>query len=105
MKMRNKKTGDTDFLRYDPAMAAIQAGTHEFVSDDPNETEGVTEASGAPPPDRGKEIREAISGLSATDYTQGGKPKTEAIDAEMPEGSEPVSADERDAIWVSMQSE
>lgn len=34
MQVRNKSTGDIETLRYGPAMAAVEAGTHEFVNVD-----------------------------------------------------------------------
>lgn len=44
-------------------------------------------------------IKEAIAGLDKDkDYTKGGKPEVDAINALMPEGAEPVTADERDAV-------
>lgn len=54
--------------------------------------------------DRQGQIVEAIGSLSDADYTTDGKPKISAIDQTMPEGSEPVTAEERDAAWASMQN-
>lgn len=34
MKVKNKKTGEIEFLRHGPATDAVTAGTHEFVSDE-----------------------------------------------------------------------
>lgn len=34
MKVRNKETGEIEFLRHGPATDAVTAGTHAFVSDD-----------------------------------------------------------------------
>jgi hypothetical protein len=33
MKVRNIETGVVEGLRYEPAMAAVAAGTHEIVND------------------------------------------------------------------------
>jgi len=41
--------------------------------------------------------------LDDDDYTQAGKPDVDAINDAMPDGSERVTAAERDAIWAAMQ--
>lgn len=54
--------------------------------------------------ERGDLIRDAIDGLDKdADFTKGGKPDVDKINAAMPEGSETVTAVERDAIWASME--
>lgn len=45
MKLKNLATGEIEFMRYDPAVAAVEAGTHEHVNDEP---ETVDEASPEP---------------------------------------------------------
>lgn len=35
MKVRNIETGEVETLRHGPATEAVNAGTHEFVNDDP----------------------------------------------------------------------
>lgn len=44
----------------------------------------------------------AIDGLDDDGFTDGGKPKVDAINEAMPEGAEPVTGDERDAVWDAM---
>lgn len=54
--------------------------------------------------DRETDIRNAISGLDPQkDFTKGGKPEVDAINALMPDGSEPVTAAERDAVMEGNQ--
>ena len=58
-------------------------------------------------PDGGRDgaIRTAINGLGEDGYTEGGKPEVQAINAALPEGTDPVTAKERDAVWAAMQEE
>ena len=55
--------------------------------------------------ERAAAIREAIEALGDEDFTASGKPKSDAIDMLMPEGSARVSAKDRDAVWAAMESE
>ncbi|WP_421998202.1 hypothetical protein [Roseovarius confluentis] len=65
---------------------------------DPGESEPLDE-------ERKAAIREAIEALEDGDFTSNGKPKTDAIDVLMPEGSARVTAKERDAVWTAMQDQ
>lgn len=56
-------------------------------------------------PDRQAAISAAIGDLSSEDFTKGGKPEVDAINAAMPEGAEAVTAAERDAVWTAMQAQ
>ena len=56
-------------------------------------------------PGRSALILEAIRSLGPDGFTADGKPKTDAIDAEMPEGSDRVTAAERDGVWAALQEE
>ena len=49
-------------------------------------------------------IREAIQSLGPEGFTADGKPKTDAIDAEMPDGNDRVTAAERDGVWAALQN-
>lgn len=73
------------------------AGRYEMISQT-DDKEPVTANSGLSE-DRKAEIFEAIGGLDREkDYTKGGKPDVDAINALMPEGSETVTAAERDEV-------
>ena len=50
--------------------------------------------------DRAAEISAIIASLGPDDMTAGGKPKLDAINTLMPEGAEPVTAAERDAVMA-----
>lgn len=47
-------------------------------------------------------VAAAIDGLDDDGFTDGGKPKVDAINAALPEGAEAVSSAERDAVWDAM---
>lgn len=69
------------------------------------ESGGVATASSANEPDRAAQIAELIGGLDpAQDFTEGGKPDVRKINALASEGFPPVTADERDAVWATMQA-
>lgn len=73
------------------------AGRYEMVSQT-DDKEPVA-ASGGMGDDRKSAILEAIGGLDREkDYTKGGKPDVDAINALMPKGSETVTAAERDEV-------
>ncbi|MFG6566682.1 hypothetical protein [Sulfitobacter sp. 1A13679] len=73
------------------------AGRYEMVSQT-DDKEPVT-ANGDMSDDRKAVILEAIGGLDPEkDYTKGGKPDVDAINALMPEGAETVTAAERDEV-------
>lgn len=56
-------------------------------------------------PDRAAIIAGTIRGLDKdADFTKGGKPEVDAINAAMVKGAEPVTAAERDAVWESMSA-
>lgn len=63
--------------------------------------EPVTEESVGDP--RTAAIEDAILGLDEADYTQSGKPEVDAINRDLPDEIEPVTAVERDAVWAGMQ--
>lgn len=70
----------------------------QYASDD-----AIAASMEAKGPGRSGLIREAIQSLGPDGFTADGKPKTDAIEAEMPEGSDRVTAAERDAIWAAVQ--
>jgi hypothetical protein len=54
-------------------------------------------------PDRAAIVAGIIRGLDKNaDFTKGGKPEVDAINAAMVKGAEPVTAAERDAVWEGM---
>lgn len=55
-------------------------------------------------PDRAAIVAGIIRGLPETEYTKGGKPEVDAINAAMVKGAEPVTAAERDAVWDGMSA-
>ena len=67
--------------------------------------ESIAAAMEATGPDRDVLIQEAIQALGPDGFTADGKPKTDAIDAQMPESSDRVTATERDAVWTALQEE
>ena len=74
------------------------AGRYEMVSQT-DDKEPVSANAGGMSEDRKTAILEAIGGLDPErDYTKGGKPDVDAINALMPEGSETVTAAERDEV-------
>lgn len=69
---------------------------------------GYFEISGGDEPDRKAVIRSAINALSDDDddhWTNDGRPDVHALNDHMPEGSERVTAAERDDAWSAMQAE
>lgn len=73
------------------------AGRYEMVAQT-DDKEPVT-ADADMSEDRKTAILEAIGGLDREkDYTKGGKPDVDAINALMPEGSETITAAERDEL-------
>lgn len=67
-------------------------GNYEIVSEI-----SVEEARAAET--RAATVRLAADGLGEDDLTADGRPKVGALNAALPEGSEPVTVDERDGIW------
>lgn len=55
--------------------------------------------------DRKEVIRKTIMGLEDADYTTAGEPKVNAINANLPEGEDHVTAEERDEVWGDMRGE
>lgn len=45
MQVKNRETGEIEFMRHGPATDAVTAGTHEFVNDDPEGEAGAPEAA------------------------------------------------------------
>lgn len=58
----------------------------------------------AEPTDRAAIIAGIIRGLGDSDFTKGGKPEVDAINAAMVKGADPVTAPERDAVWAGMDA-
>ena len=59
MKLKNLATGEIEFMRYDPAIAAVDAGTHEHVND---ESENDGEATPRPGVAKVEPVRAAPDG-------------------------------------------
>ncbi|KQI68698.1 hypothetical protein AN189_07275 [Loktanella sp. 3ANDIMAR09] len=80
------------------AVFAGDGGTQES-----DEGDGGTQESDD---DRLGVIVEVISNLDPDeDFTQGGLPDVKAVNAAMPDGSEPVSAAERDVAWSMISAQ
>lgn len=45
MQVKNIVTGATENMRYDPARAAVEAGTHEFVNEQPGSVDDIAKAA------------------------------------------------------------
>lgn len=48
-------------------------------------------------------VAAVIAGLQSDQFTGGGLPEVNAINAGLPEGTDPVTAGERNAIWKALQ--
>lgn len=49
------------------------------------------------------QIQEAILKVGDDGYTKSGKPDVDAVNAQLTDGADPVTAAERDAAWSDMQ--
>ena len=76
-----------------PVRAWIEDGS--LVADD----ELPTKPTGPDLNDRQAIVAGIMRGLDEDDFTDGGKPRVEAINAVLPERAEPVAAQERDMVW------
>ena len=65
----------------------------------------VEELSTRTNPDREDIIKQVMRELDDDDFTEGGKPKVEAVNDELPEGVDPIDSKERDRIWASVEEE
>lgn len=69
----------------------------------------VTKAPVAPvaadEPSRAEKIAAIIEMLADDEFGKDGKPKVDAINAALEEGDDPATAEERDAVWASMEEE
>lgn len=118
MKITNTTRGDIglDFETIIPAGETVEVRNVERFKDNPVIIAWVEsgalvseqdETSGEPgDTERDAAIRTAIEGLDhEKDFTKGGKPEVDAINALMPAECEPVTATERDAIWSTISAQ
>lgn len=90
--------GETAGFADDVAQGLIDGGT----AVDPAVADAAAEAAAEAAP-RVALVEDAILKVEDDGYTKSGKPDVDAVNAQLPEGADPVTATERDAVWSQMQ--
>lgn len=67
--------------------------------------EGAMQGAAAELTGRQALVADIIRGLGKTGFTKSGKPEVDAINAELTDDAEPVTASERDAVWAMIEGE
>lgn len=93
----------TDFMQ---KQADLFSRTGQTFANETQKFGGETAdlASKAGEEETGKVIARVISDLDDGDFTKAGKPEVDAINDALPDGADPVTAAERDAVWSEIQA-